>query len=333
MYEQAVENIVKHCMRLRGEDRLIIISDEDRIDIGAAIHKGAKEICPAQVYLIEEFTDRPAKELPQKMIDAITDFRPTASIYAATGQEGELQAFRFKLMDMLRVEMKCRHGHMISINKQIMEDGMSKDYTAIYKAVHSLYDILKNAKKMKVTDPHGTDLHVTFSPKLKWRRDDGVPEGPGDWCNLPAGEVFTCPENANGIVVAWEVGDYFSDKYGILEKPLTITIENSFVTNVESENQNLAHELETYLHEHENGNRMGEFAVGCLLGLNKLIGNLLQDEKFPGIHMAFGHPYPEFTGQKDWDAPSHVDVIPLNVTASIDNKPLLKDGTFVAELI
>lgn len=74
---------------------------------------------------------------------------------------------------------------------------------------------------------------------------------------------------------------------------------------------------------------MGEFAIGCLLGLKKLIGNLLQDEKFPGVHMAFGHPYPEITGQKSWDAPSHIDVIPLKVSVKVDGKPILKNGKFI----
>jgi hypothetical protein len=33
-----------------------------------------------------------------------------------------------------------------------------------------------------------------------------------------------------------------------------------------------------------------------LEGLAALTENLLQDEKMPGLHVAFENPYPEFTG-------------------------------------
>ena len=39
----------------------------------------------------------------------------------------------------------------------------------------------------------------------------------------------------------------------------------------------------------------------------KIIGNLLQDEKFPSIHIATGCPYPEMTGAK-WDSKAHCDI-------------------------
>ncbi len=339
-YDLAVTNIVKNCMRLTPADRLVVVTDKPRLDIGEAIAKGAETICPTNMLVIEDFVERPAKEIPQKMVDEITNFHPTASIYAATGQEGELQTFRSPLRHLLTETLHCRHGHMISIDEKIMLDGMSKDYQKIQNACKKLSEILIPARGMHLTDPHGTNLEVTFNKNLKWVLSDGLIDKSEKWSNLPDGEVFTCPENANGKVVAWEVGDYFSDKYGLLDKPITLIIENSFVTRVESENKqslslrdkSLVHELEEYLYKYENGNRMGEFAVGCLLGLTKLIGNLLQDEKFPGIHMAFGHPYPELTGQKEWDAPTHVDVIPLNVTAEIDRKLLLKDGEFVVDL-
>jgi aminopeptidase len=76
-----------------------------------------------------------------------------------------------------------------------------------------------------------------------------------------------------------------------------------------------------------NGNRAGEFAIGTLTSLTKLSGNLLQDEKMPGLHVAFGNPYPEFTGA-DWDAQIHVDVIPTSCTIEVDGREIMRDGKF-----
>ena len=36
----------------------------------------------------------------------------------------------------------------------------------------------------------------------------------------------------------------------------------------------------------ENSNRIGELGIGLLIYLTALIGNILQDEKFPGVHIA-----------------------------------------------
>jgi aminopeptidase len=44
---------------------------------------------------------------------------------------------------------------------------------------------------------------------------------------------------------------------------------------------------------------VGEFAIGTNIGVRDVIGNILQDEKIPGIHIAFGNPYGAHTGA-DW---------------------------------
>jgi aminopeptidase len=55
---------------------------------------------------------------------------------------------------------------------------------------------------------------------------------------------------------------------------------------------------------------------------------LLQDEKMPGLHVAFGNPYPEFTGA-DWNAKIHVDVIPSRCTIEVDGITIMRDGEFI----
>jgi len=47
----------------------------------------------------------------------------------------------------------------------------------------------------------------------------------------------------------------------------------------------------------------------------------------PGLHVAFGNPYPEFTGA-DWSAKIHVDVIPSECTIEVDGLIIMRDGQF-----
>ena len=77
---------------------------------------------------------------------------------------------------------------------------------------------------------------------------------------------------------------------------------------------------------------VGEFAIGTNTGLTRLIYNLLQDEKFPGIHLAFGSPLPAKTGAK-WDSKAHVDGVLKNPTIYVDGKPIMTKGKFHLELL
>ena len=330
-YRNATDNIVKVCLRLGKNDRLVIISDLARKDIGDAIYKRAKKECETLLLFIEDFTNRPATTLPIDLVNQLKKFAPTASIYAATGQAGELQNFRSPLREILTEEIKLRHAHMINIDKQVMLDGMSQDYKKIQSAVNKVYDLVKKAKEIKVSDKHGTQFTVKLSPNYKWIKDDGLLNKPGKWNNLPAGEVFSYPAKFDGTIAGFIVGDYFSDKYGLLKHPIIIDVKRSRVVSIKGKNKKLNDELTYYLKTDKNSDRVGELGIGCLLGLTKLTGNLLQDEKYPGVHVAFGSPYPEKTGAK-WDSTTHVDVIPLGVNIEVVGREIMRSGEYVVDL-
>jgi len=100
------------------------------------------------------------------------------------------------------------------------------------------------------------------------------------------------------------------------------------VASVESPDARLAAEIREYLGQHPNSNRVGEFAIGTNVGLTKIIGNFLQDEKFPGVHIAFGDPYAFETGA-DWECPSHVDALASHATVAVDGRRIMENGRFL----
>jgi len=95
-------------------------------------------------------------------------------------------------------------------------------------------------------------------------------------------------------------------------------------------------EFKDYIAEFENGKRAGELGIGTLVGLEGFVGNLLQDEKFPGIHVAFGNPYPDETGA-DWKCPTHIDMICKDVTIKVykgnSEETIMNDGKFTEEIL
>ena len=54
---------------------------------------------------------------------------------------------------------------------------------------------------------------------------------------------------------------------------------------------------------------------------------MLQDEKFPGVHIAFGYPYPTMTKAK-WTSHAHMDVVMTKTTITIDGKKIMDKGKF-----
>jgi len=182
-----------------------------------------------------------------------------------------------------------------------------------------------------VTAPGGTDLSVVLSPRLKWIKTSGL-ISPQKWGNLPGGEVFTSPFRVDGrLVVDGVVGDYLCQKYGVLDdRPLVISIHNSRITAVESQNKELEKEFSLYVQQDANGDRVGEFAIGTNIAVKALIGEILQDEKLPTVHLAFGHPYSEHTGQT-WSSGTHIDCVIQQASVFVDDEPLMRDGSFNSE--
>jgi leucyl aminopeptidase (aminopeptidase T) len=177
--------------------------------------------------------------------------------------------------------------------------------------------------------PAGTDYVAELSPNLKWLKTGGIITRE-KWGNLPGGEIFTSPFTSNGVfVVDGVVGDYLCQKYGdILETPLTIVVEDNRIRSLECENKELLEEFRAYTSTDENSDRVGEFAVGTNTACTHIIGNILQDEKIPGIHIAFGHPYAEHTGQT-WISKTHIDCVGRDFDIWFDDDQVMKAGKFL----
>ena len=127
------------------------------------------------------------------------------------------------------------------------------------------------------------------------------------------------------------MGDYLCARYGLLDKtPLRIEIEKSRIVSCSSENKQLEADFWAYTHGDENSDRVGEFAIGTNIGVAHLIGNILQDEKFPGIHIAFGNPYGEHTGAK-WYSSTHIDVVGVGFSIWVDDEQIMRNGQFLIE--
>ena len=318
-------NAVRVCLRLKAEERITIITDEATREIAAALQAEVEEVGSEHaVFVLENYETRPLTKMPQIILDDLAQSQ--VSIFCAQTQRGELGS-RMQMSDVVN-KKRIRHAHMVNINRQIMLEGMRADFNAVDELSQRLVERARRARRITCRTPRGTDFEAEFSPKLKWLKTSGIIT-PDKWGNLPGGEIFTSPANTRGIfVVDGVVGDYLCQKYGDLhDSPLTIEVADNRIVDLRCENKQLLEEFRAYTSTDENSNRVGEFAVGTNTACTHIIGNILQDEKIPGIHVAFGHPYAEHTGA-DWFSKTHIDCVGRDFDIWFDGEQIMEAGKF-----
>jgi aminopeptidase len=324
--QPGARNAICDCLRLRPEERITIITDEATREIAAALQAEVEEVgAEHSVFVLEEHADRPLIDMPQIVLDDLAQSQ--VSIFCAQTQRGELRS-RMQMSDVVN-KYRIRHGHMVNITRQIMLEGMRADFRAVDALSQRLVERARRAERSKCRTPAGTEFEAEFSPALKWLKTSGIIT-PDKWGNLPGGEIFTSPANSRGVfVVDGVVGDYLCQKYGDLqETPLRIEVENNRIRDLQCENQELLEEFGAYISTDENSNRVGEFAVGTNTACTRVIGNILQDEKIPGIHIAFGHPYAEHTGA-NWISKTHIDCVGRDFDIWFDDEKVMERGKFL----
>ena len=137
------------------------------------------------------------------------------------------------------------------------------------------------------------------------------------------------PGPLQSLLVDGVVGDYLCERFGDLQSsPLTIEVENNRIRGLHSENKDLRDEFRTYTNTDENSDRVGEFAIGTNTACTHIIGHILQDEKLPGVHIAFGHPYAEHTGA-NWASKTHIDCVGRDFDIWFDGQQVMREGKFL----
>ncbi|HXZ33372.1 MAG TPA: aminopeptidase [Terriglobales bacterium] len=321
-------NAVNVCLRIRGSEKVTLITDEATKEIAASIVRELEDVGASyRAWILEDLAPRPLTNFPQEIaLDLETS---QVSIFAVQAQANELRS-RMQMTSVVN-RRKIRHAHMVNINRQIMLEGMRADFIKVDRISAKVVEMVRKASQIRAKTPAGTDLVANLNPSYRWVKTSGL-ISPDKWGNLPGGEVFTTPGEVNGtFVIDGVVGEWLCAKFGDLqETPLTIHVKENRLTEAHSTNRELENDFWNYTHTDENSDRVGEFAIGTNIDLKDVIGQILQDEKFPGVHIAFGDPYGEHTGA-DWYSSTHIDVVGRKFDIWVDEQQIMRGGRFLIE--
>jgi aminopeptidase len=181
-----------------------------------------------------------------------------------------------------------------------------------------LIDWLNGKSEIHLTGPD-TDLKLLVTDRT-WINADGKR-------NFPDGELFTGPieDSVEGTVRF----SYPSSVQGREVEDIRLWFEAGKVVKATAgKNQDY---LEQMLDADDGARRLGEFAFGTNMGIQKFTKNILFDEKIGGtIHMAIGAGYPD-SGSINQSA-IHWDMIcdlRQGGQATVDGELFMKDGKIV----
>ncbi|MCJ7552917.1 MAG: aminopeptidase [Ignavibacteriaceae bacterium] len=303
---------IKDCMGAKKNEKILVITDELKREIGLSLFENAKRL-GHQALLVEMKSgkingEEPSPEIAELMQKFDVVFCPTAKSLTHTDARRTASA------------KGVRIATFPGITKDVMIRGMNADYNAISKRTIKLQKILEKGKYIRVVAPAGTD--ITF--KIAGRKvipSKGLFHAKGESGNLPTGETFLAPVEgtSNGVFVV----DGSMAGLGLIKSTnIRIEVKKGYATKITG--GTAAKKLKNMLDKvGKEARNIAEFGIGTNDSA-KLSGVLLEDEKVMGtIHIAVGN---NVSMGGSVNVPIHLDGVVKKPTVWMDGKLLMKDG-------
>ncbi|MCD1295731.1 leucyl aminopeptidase [Methanocella sp. CWC-04] len=302
---------VKDCMGVKPHERVLIVTDSVRKDIGIPLYDAAIELGCDALYMEMKPRSRSGEEPPKAVADSMleADVVIAATKVSLSHTEARRNACR-KGARIASIPIQEADGELVM--KMFSTGGMRADYAKMEENIDRLLERLKDSSIARITTALGTDVTIEFGGR-EFHKDTGIAHNTGDFTNLPGGEIYLAPTNVNGKVV---IDGSFGD-YGLLRSPLELIIKDRHVVSAKGDR---ADDLEnTFELLGKDARNIAELGIG-MNPTAKLWGILLEDEKVGNtIHIALGDNT-SFGG--DVSVPMHYDGIVTAPTVIIDGEKI-----------
>ena len=268
-------NKVMECYGVKqGEKVLIIVDTLTPAPIGKSLFETAKNLGCEVILMTMLPRTRHGEEIPLNVAEAMknSDVVIAPTTFSLTHTQARINACK----------AGARVASMPGITEKMMaQGGMTADYNKINETAVELNKKLENIKKIRVVTDSGTDILFDLEG-CKWHMDTGICHETGCSSNLPAGELYIAPKDANGVFVV----DGSMSSFGILDSPLEFMVKNRYVTDIRGKNAKMLNSILDKVGK--KARNIAEFGIG-INPKAKLIGNVLEDEKVAGtVHIALG---------------------------------------------
>ena len=323
---EAARRVVEGALSVVPSQRVLIVADEARLDLGNALvdacdQRGAR----AELLVMEYLRPRPHIALHPDIRALMAQVE--ASVFIAGFAEGE-GAMRRELVGAA-ADYRLRHAHMVGVSKRAMLTGLSADPRRVANVASLVRTRLRGRSVLRVRSNEGTDLEITCDPAHRWAEHSGIIRR-GMWENLPTGELITTPGNINGVYVCnGSMSEVFGSREGVLKyKSVTLELREGYVRDVQSPHGPLARAVRQWLRSGHFYDRVGMVSLGTNVGITEPIGEVICDQNAPGVHLSLGTTCASET-LASWDADGQLVFTSWNQDVDLDGRPLIRSGRYL----
>ncbi len=253
---------------------MLIVTDTLRLRIAKSLYDTAREMDCDAIMMTMPPRSRHGEEPPRAVAEAM---RSVDVVIAPTTMSLTHTRARKQANDA-----GVRTASMPGVTEQMMvEGGLTANPREVMEHTRRLAETFKGASEIRLMSELGTDISFEVDTS-KWNLDMGCCRQKGCSTNLPAGEVYTAPENCTGTVVI----DGSMAGLELLKNTLKIRVEEGLAVDVQGDR---AKEVLKII------NPLGDVARNIAelgIGTNpraRMIGVVLEDEKVRGTaHIALG---------------------------------------------
>lgn len=316
--DRASEIAIVNCMGAKKKERILVISDCNKKEIGYSLFSNAIRLGYEALYVEMKPGKINGEEPPKQIADLMKQydvvFCPTTKSLTHTDARREASA------------QGVRIATFPGITKDVMIRGLNADYNYISKLSNKLKKILERGKFVRITTSLGTDLSFSIAGRTSYA-SKGLFHKKGESGNLPTGETFLAPVEgtSNGVFVV----DGSMAGLGLIKNVnLKVEVKDGYATKITG--GKIATQLNKMLDAvGKDARNIAEFGIGTNPSA-KLSGVLLEDEKVMGtIHIALGN---NKSMGGSVNVPIHLDGVVKKPTVYLDNKLLMKEGKLLVEL-
>jgi hypothetical protein len=315
----AALNALKNVLEILPNERVVIICDKEKADIGEAFARGCVMTGSWTRIIMLEPGPVTKKEcirhtVPEFLSEAVTGSNADVFINLMRGPSSETP-FRIKLIK-LENRGRIRLGHCPGITLDMMESGAlaltDEEYKVMQNIAQDLMASLANTVGVHISNDIGTDLTMRTrgrpfftDTKLDWKTYK--------WMNLPVGEVLCGPEedSLEGTLVC----DLAIGGVGRVKSNVTVKAKKGKAVSVESKDKIALKDIQQALATDKWSDHVGEFAFG-LNPKARLVDEFLETEKLgSACHIAFGNNL-DYPGGKNPSA-NHMDLLISKPTVEV----------------
>lgn len=307
---EVAKTVLSVCMGAKVDEQILILTDDGKFDLAHLFSVAGRQLGLSVTLL--EMNQQKGGEMPPLAVAALEKADVCLIITSSSFTHTKARANA--------TSRGCRIASMPTITQEIVNTTCGADYSEITSMSEKIVSLFNKASKIHVTTPLGTDITLDINGRTGIA-DTGMLTKKSAFGNLPAGESMVAPveDKGDGIIVV----DGVIGHLGVLEKPITLKIENSKIVDIQGDDGKLREFLDNF---NANVDKIAEFGVGTNK-LTKLCGNPLCDEKvFSTIHFGFGNNL--FMGGMQ-DCNMHFDMIINAPTVYLDDTCIIKDGEHI----